>query len=115
MGDSHLESEETSEKDFLTTLLLGFIVGPLGAHRFYTGHIVIGLIQLLACVGPVVSIVVMLATLGFREFYHFYPDHPSIGVIQLLSFVGSLTWVTIDMIAIAAGKYTDAKGLPLKR
>ncbi len=35
------------EKDWLTTLLLCIFLGYLGAHRFYTGHIGIGVVQLL--------------------------------------------------------------------
>lgn len=34
-------------KDWLLTLLLCLFVGWLGIHRFYTGHILIGVIQLL--------------------------------------------------------------------
>jgi TM2 domain-containing membrane protein YozV len=34
-------------KDWLMTLLLCVFVGWLGIHRFYTGHILIGVIQLL--------------------------------------------------------------------
>jgi len=34
-------------KDWLTTLLLCFFLGVLGVHRFYTGHTVIGVVQLL--------------------------------------------------------------------
>jgi hypothetical protein len=34
-------------KDWLITLLLCLFVGWLGIHRFYTGHILIGVIQLL--------------------------------------------------------------------
>ena len=33
-------------KDWLTTLLLNIFVGYLGVHRFYTGNIGIGLLQL---------------------------------------------------------------------
>ena len=35
-----------SERDWFTTFLLCFFLGIFGGHRFYTGHIVIGLIQL---------------------------------------------------------------------
>ena len=34
------------QKDWLTKLLLCIFLGILGVHRFYTGHIAIGLIQL---------------------------------------------------------------------
>ncbi len=34
------------QKDWLTTLLLCLFVGIFGVHRFYTGHTVIGSIQL---------------------------------------------------------------------
>ena len=34
-------------KDWMTTLLLCIFLGWLGVHRFYTGHIAIGVIQLL--------------------------------------------------------------------
>jgi len=34
-------------KDWLTTLLLAIFMGVFGIHRFYSGHILIGVIQLL--------------------------------------------------------------------
>lgn len=38
-------------KDWLTTLLLCLFLGGWGVHRFYTGHIAIGFIQLLTLGG----------------------------------------------------------------
>ena len=38
---------QTQEKDWLITLLLCFFVGIFGVHRFYTGSIGIGVVQLL--------------------------------------------------------------------
>ena len=47
-GDNPIQGEG---KDWLTTLLLCFFLGFLGVHRFYTGHTVIGVVQLLTLGG----------------------------------------------------------------
>ncbi len=41
----------SSRKDWLATLLFCFFLGSLGIHRFYTGHIGIGVVQLLTAGG----------------------------------------------------------------
>lgn len=43
--------ENISERDWLTTLLLCILTGALGIHRFYTGHIGTGILQLLTAGG----------------------------------------------------------------
>lgn len=40
-----------SEKDWLTTLLLCFLLGSLGIHRFYVGKIGTGILQLITLGG----------------------------------------------------------------
>jgi len=42
---------DTQQKPWMITLLLCFFLGCYGAHRFYTGHTKVGIIQLLTCGG----------------------------------------------------------------
>jgi TM2 domain-containing membrane protein YozV len=58
------------QKDWLTTLLLCIFLGFLGVHRFYTGHIVIGLIQLFTFGGCGIwwlIDLIMIATSSFTD------------------------------------------------
>ena len=46
-----LAGVEAAGSDWLTTLLLCIFLGTLGIHRFYTGHIAIGVIQIVTLGG----------------------------------------------------------------
>ena len=49
-------------------------------------------------------------TLGVNRFYLGYT---SLGIAKLLTLGGCGIWALIDLIMIATGKMTDAKGQPL--
>jgi len=61
---------QSQQKDWLTTLLLCLFLGWLGVHRFYTGHTVIGVIQLLTLGGCGIWVLVdfiMILTNSYRD------------------------------------------------
>jgi TM2 domain len=61
---------QTQAKDWMTTLLLCIFLGWLGVHRFYTGHTVIGIIQLLTVGGCGIWVLVdfiMILTDSYRD------------------------------------------------
>ena len=65
-----MASEDFSEKNWLTTLLLCIFLGTLGIHRFYAGKIGTGILMLLtAGVFGILWIIdiIMIATGSFTD------------------------------------------------
>ncbi len=69
-GQQQYSYAQSQQKDWLTTLLLCIFLGWLGIHRFYTGHTVIGVIQLLTLGGCGICVIVdfiMILTNSYRD------------------------------------------------
>src|SRR6266700_1288807 len=69
-GQQQYSYAQSQQKDWLTTLLLCIFLGWLGIHRFYTGHTVIGVIQLLTLGGCGIWVLVdfiMILTNSYRD------------------------------------------------
>lgn len=57
-----------TERSYVVTLLLGFFFGCLGVHRFYTGYVVIGIVQLLTAGGCGLWTLVDLISLALNKY-----------------------------------------------
>jgi TM2 domain-containing membrane protein YozV len=85
----------TSKETKLTLLLLCWLFGLLSIHRFYTGKYISGGLQLLSSVLTTVFVISEIKT-------------PAVitGFILVL-------WLTIDILWIIMGKFTDKEGKPI--
>jgi TM2 domain-containing membrane protein YozV len=82
-----------SNEKKLTLILLCWLFGLFGVHRFYTGKRLTGGLQLLG----------LAITLGLLE-------------IQILPYILAvilLLWWIVDILQIIMGKFTDKEGKPI--
>jgi TM2 domain-containing membrane protein YozV len=89
---------ESSGEKKLTILLLCWLFGIFGVHRFYTGKYLAGGLQLFLLVGA-------SAVVSF-EVKSLWPL--AIGAVAVL-----LLWWLIDVVRIIIGKFTDKEGKPI--
>ena len=68
MNSDNSNYSTTEGKDWLTTLLLCLFLGNIGIHRFYTGHIGIGVAQVLTLGGCGIWTIVDLIFIATDKF-----------------------------------------------
>lgn len=89
---------QASREKKLTLLLLCWLLGLLGMHRFYTGKYITGSIQLLA-----------FGLIGAGAYFKVGIGHP----LAILIFITIVLWWIIDALIIIMGKFTDKEGRPV--
>ena len=92
-----------SDKSNTVALLLYFIVGIFGVHRFYVGKIGTGVVQLLSCVFPI------LVALQFKLSEPGSTALP-LAVLALAALATLTIWMLVDGVLIVMQKFTDKNG-----
>jgi TM2 domain-containing membrane protein YozV len=90
-----MDKTQISNEKKLTLLLLCWLFGLFGVHRFYTGKYPTGCLQLLALGSAVV--------LGLFE----------VKLLPIIPAAALLLWWVIDVLQIIMGKFTDKEGKPI--
>ena len=62
------EFVETKRRSHILTLLMAWFLGVLGIHRFYTGYVLIGIIQLLTAGGFGIWILIDVISIVFNKY-----------------------------------------------
>ncbi len=104
---------QPAEKSWLVTALLSFFVGFLGIHRFYTGYIVIGIVQLLTLGGcglwALIDLICILANKFNDAKGQALTDYNKVvaivlGVLLVLSIVVGMLSNLLTVVALFAGQ-----------
>jgi len=98
---------ELKEKNWLVTTLLAWFLGCLGIHRFYTGYVVIGIIQLLTCGGCGIWAIIDCISLALDKYEPAESDNsaltgyiPWVGIIVLLLSIVGLIGIFILLLQL---------------
>lgn len=85
-----------SKKSYTKTILLSFFLGFFGAHRFYTGYIGLGFLQLLTLGGLGLWSYIDLTSLAFNKFKDKYGN----SLDNYNKILGRILWaiVTISIL-----------------
>ena len=121
-------------KRWRTALLLCIFLGGFGAHRFYAGKVKSGILML--AFSPLAGVVLNSAFIGLTtampalslpEWARYIAGAMAL-LIMLVYFFHQVfvpfafalpilwhIWWIVDIVRICAGKFTDKRGLPLKK
>ena len=66
--DYDVNQQQESSRSYIVTLLLALFLSGFGIHRFYTGYIVIGIIQLLTAGGSGLWALIDIISLALNKF-----------------------------------------------
>ena len=69
MNENQAENlQEKKGRSYILTLLLSMFLGGLGIHRFYTGYVIIGIIQLISVGGFGVWALIDLVSIALNKY-----------------------------------------------
>ena len=102
---------EEKKRSYVPTLLLSFFLGGFGIHRFYTGYIGIGIIQLLTLGGCGIWTIIDFINICFNNFKDAEGkelDEPNLQLGKIFFFIWIilfiLSWFTNGLSIIEAFK-----------
>lgn len=102
MGNSN-NVVQNNKKSYILTLLLACLFGGMGAHRFYTGYVFIGILQLLTAGGFGIWILIDIISLilnKYRDANDMELEGHNVGCAMLVAFTIVITFVLAGIKAV---------------
>lgn len=87
-----LENQPVSPKKFVVAWLFALLLGPLGAHRYYLGHVPTAVVKTV-----LLASAVTLFSLG--------QENVALGAVALVG-----AWTVIDLVLLLTGTMRDSHG-----